>query len=180
MKRTLMTYAALMACGLGLLAAGCGGLGKTAARSTFDDGNAVDPFAYGDEFANETRGSSIPQSPVESRDAGSVPRDSAPAQSQTPAQTGRPAPQDPSPAPAVTYGYRVQIGIDEDKDTMERLAERARKKLQLPVYLEFEAPFYRVRVGDFVTKEEAERHVRLLKENGYDSSRRVFSRINTR
>jgi len=78
---------------------------------------------------------------------------------------------------AKVYGYRIQIGIDEDKDRMEKLAERARMETDLRVYLEYEAPFYRVRVGDFRTRDEAERYIRILKSKGFKDSLWVMSEI---
>jgi cell division septation protein DedD len=75
-------------------------------------------------------------------------------------------------------GYRVQIGIDDNKERMENLVQYARSRVDYPVYLEFEPPFYRVRVGDFRTREEAEQCVRRLKSDGFENALWVMSAIN--
>lgn len=76
------------------------------------------------------------------------------------------------------YGYRVQIGIFENKESAEKRREYARSKVDMEVYVEFEAPFYRVRVGDFKTRNDAEKYVKILKNYGFTDSRCVFSKIN--
>ncbi|MFC1528833.1 SPOR domain-containing protein [Candidatus Latescibacterota bacterium] len=46
------------------------------------------------------------------------------------------------------------------------------------VYLEFETPFYRLQVGDFTTKADAEKHVKILKDKGFKESLWVITKIN--
>ncbi len=163
---------------VGLLLSNCGGGGVDRRPvSTGEDGSHIDPFAVSDEFVVETGGA------MAGDDAAGSGRSSAPAPREDAVRPDPVAGEERRNAPAASdkpYGYRVQIGIDENKDVMESLAERARSRLDLPVYLEFEAPFYRVRVGDFTTKADAERHVRILEERGFENSRWVFSRIGAR
>jgi len=65
------------------------------------------------------------------------------------------------------YGYRVQIFAFESMERAEAAAEEARIRLDLPVYVEYVPPFYKVRVGDFIEREEAERIRDKLRLTGY-------------
>lgn len=76
-----------------------------------------------------------------------------------------------TPAPASqTPGYRVQIFASSDRTKAESAAAEARQRFSEPVYIEFETPLYKVRVGDCATRHEAD----LLKEKagtqGYDGA----------
>ena len=64
-------------------------------------------------------------------------------------------------------GYRVQI-FATNLDDQARDAER-KASLQFPegVYLIYDPPMYKIRVGNFVSKEEAERMRKLAKSLGY-------------
>jgi len=79
-------------------------------------------------------------------------------------------------------GYRVQIEIFdiEKKSSAYKMAEEARKELDMNVYIEFVTPFYRVRVGDFTERADAEKAVKILKDKGYKDALLVRTRINTR
>ena len=55
-----------------------------------------------------------------------------------------------------TPGWRVQIAALSSMAGAEEVAARARERLQQPVYVEYEPPLYKVRVGDFLVREEAE------------------------
>lgn len=57
-------------------------------------------------------------------------------------------------------GYRVQIFFDSGNNS-KKAAQTAREKFmeshpEVPAYLTFKAPYYRVRIGNFRTKLEAE------------------------
>ncbi|MFC1541135.1 SPOR domain-containing protein [Candidatus Latescibacterota bacterium] len=77
------------------------------------------------------------------------------------------------------FGYRVQIGAFESSENANKLAESARSKIEYPVYVEYLPPLYRVRVGDFVQRSDAETCVESLKNNGFKDSRFVYTNINT-
>ena len=76
-------------------------------------------------------------------------------------------------------GYRVQIGAFEDKDRADKMKTSALSKIDLPVYVEYLTPFFRVRVGDFTEKSEAEECVKFLKEMGFKEALWVYTNINT-
>ena len=66
-------------------------------------------------------------------------------------------------------GFRVQIFMDLGNDALERAeimkAEFEENYPDIPIHLLFGQPYYRLRVGDFRTRLEAERlHQRLVKE----------------
>lgn len=156
---------------------GCGGGGKLQRRPGEElRGGKIDPFQYGDEFAvndkiasrADTMSVSLPSS---------MPETSSPASSEAATSPVRQPRRQFDASAEPVYGYRVQIGIDQDKSKMENLAEKARSATELNIYLEFEAPFYRVRVGDFKTRQEAEKYVRTMKNNGFSDALWVMSQI---
>ncbi len=60
-----------------------------------------------------------------------------------------------------TVGYRVEIFADNNARTAKSQAIARRRKVsarlpQYPSYLVFESPYWRVRVGDFVSRSEAQ------------------------
>jgi cell division septation protein DedD len=52
-------------------------------------------------------------------------------------------------------GFRVQIFASSSLEKAETVARQARTVFSESVYVEYSAPLYRVRVGDFSTKEQA-------------------------
>lgn len=64
-------------------------------------------------------------------------------------------------------GYRVQIFMEIGNEAI-RHAESMKRKFteafpELPVYLSYDQPYYRLRVGDFRNRLEAEKYMRLIK-----------------
>jgi len=159
-----LTVIVLLLASLAVHGCGVGGSRLTNGRAG-SIGEDIDPFAFGDEFARET--DSIEYSPT-AEPINKPPSETAAHQSAEPIR--------PS-AGANVYGYRVQIGLFEDREQMERTAEQARSVQDLPVYVEYEAPFYRVRIGDFTTRESAEDYVRFMKEKGFVDALWVMSKI---
>lgn len=80
----------------------------------------------------------------------------------------------PQPSPSKVFGYRVQIlAVDASKPGNKEKAEKfakeaeARLKGEYKVYVEYIPPYYKVRVGDFISREEAERMKMRLRSLGY-------------
>jgi hypothetical protein len=69
--------------------------------------------------------------------------------------TYTPAPA-PSVAPSAVYGFRVQIFASSTQKNASRVADDARSSFGGKVYVEHVAPYYKVRVGDCLTKGEAD------------------------
>lgn len=61
----------------------------------------------------------------------------------------------PPASPATTYGYRVQIFASSSRENAERIANNAKASFTHGIYVEPEDNLFKVRIGDFITKEEA-------------------------
>ncbi len=73
--------------------------------------------------------------------------------------------------PTTISGYRVQIFSASSHQAAEQALARARELFAgEDVYVEFEPPFFKVRVGNFRTRKEAESLVAAAKKQGYDSA----------
>lgn len=64
-------------------------------------------------------------------------------------------------------GYRVQIFMEIGNEAI-RHAESMKRSFtnafpDLPIYLSYDQPYYRLRVGDFRNRVEAEKYMRLIK-----------------
>ena len=64
-------------------------------------------------------------------------------------------------------GFRVQIFMEIGNEAVDH-AEVVKKDFtesfpELPIYLSYEQPYYRLRVGDFRNRIEAEKYLRLIK-----------------
>ena len=59
-------------------------------------------------------------------------------------------------APQKVYGFRVQIFASSTEENATRVATDARDFFTDRVYVEYIAPYYKVRVGDYLTHEEVE------------------------
>lgn len=79
-----------------------------------------------------------------------------------------------------TSGYRIQIDLFSDESDAHKYADRVRSKIDLKVYVLYEAPFFRVRAGDFSTKSEAERNVKILKDKGFRKAMWIKTVIHNR
>ena len=67
-------------------------------------------------------------------------------------------------------GYRVQIFSTSDRRKSKRVYEAARNRLNREdIYLRFEPPFFRIRVGNCQTLDEAEELVRILEKAGFEA-----------
>jgi cell division septation protein DedD len=55
------------------------------------------------------------------------------------------------------YGYRVQLYATKDVERAREVALSARKLLGENTYVEFQEPWYKVRLGDYRSRDEAER-----------------------
>ncbi|BFN36874.1 SPOR domain-containing protein [Fidelibacter multiformis] len=78
----------------------------------------------------------------------------------------------------VRRGYRVQIVSTQDVDQAENVADRAMEFFNQPVYIIFESPYYKVRVGDFLSDLDAMDVERKARQNGYPGAWIVPSDVN--
>ena len=168
-----------LVCLLTIIMAGCGinSLKSTGSGRNNSTDN-IDPFDFGDEFLEKTIQSNRP----DSRDSGSIdtsiPYSGAPLNRNT-EQSGAYLTNLPTDSNADKVGYSVQLGVFEDRDEAERMENRAIRRVALPVYNEYITPFYRVRVGDFSQRSEAEEWVKILKDESFREARWVRTNINS-
>ena len=73
----------------------------------------------------------------------------------------------PSATPQKVLGFRVQIFASMTEENASRVATDAREVLNDRVYVEYVAPYYKVRVGDYLTREEVEPLKNKALELGY-------------
>lgn len=65
--------------------------------------------------------------------------------------------------PVTSQGYRVQIGAYQSQADANSAADRARGSLGRSVYVQYIAPWYKVRVGNFTNKYEATQYKNQLR-----------------
>lgn len=71
----------------------------------------------------------------------------------------------------VTQGYRVQLFLSDDLREAARVLAEARVKFdEEEVYLEYDAPYYKVRVGDCQTELEGQRLLKIAQRLGYQDA----------
>jgi len=74
-------------------------------------------------------------------------------------------------------GYRLQIFESSSVEDANRTLRKFERSLKDSVYMVFEAPLYKLRLGNFVTKKEAEKQKENLNKKGYKNIWIVRSRI---
>jgi len=162
-----------------IVGCGIGGL-ESKDRLIRNEGEDIDPFHYGDEFAQENFNDQLPYKSEQDEHSGLM-QGINPGDKTTVLDTkGR---QTDSKIQSETLlsdglGYRIQIGNFEDKVKADTMADYARSKVDLEVYVVFEVPFYRVRLGDFSKRTEAEKYIKILKDMGFKESLLIRTKIN--
>ena len=74
-------------------------------------------------------------------------------------------------------GFRVQVFATQDRNMADQLQRELVLKFDEKVYIVFEAPNYKLRVGDFLDRENAERLRKRLVSSDFPSSWIVRTRI---
>jgi cell division septation protein DedD len=67
-------------------------------------------------------------------------------------------------------GWRVQLAAAGARSDADRVAREASARLGVKCYVDFEAPLFKVRAGDFVDRAEALRLRDRARANGYDGA----------
>ena len=70
--------------------------------------------------------------------------------------------------------YVVQIDLYDTQAAAEADAARLRTVSDIPVSIVYRAPFFRLRVGSFTNREDAEKEVRRFREMGFSQTRWVY------
>jgi cell division protein FtsN len=111
---------------------------------------------------SETQPTPVMDTPVVTETAAAMPASNANVGTMAPAvQTT--APDSKSFIP----GWRVQIHAFPSMATAEAAAAKARQHFTEAVYVEYQAPLYKVRLGDFLTKDDARHMVNRAKAENY-------------
>ena len=61
----------------------------------------------------------------------------------------------PAPSPAKVFGFRIQIFASATEKNASRVADDAKATFPENIYVEYVVPYYKVRVGDCLTNEDA-------------------------
>ena len=81
---------------------------------------------------------------------------------------------------SVSEGYRVQVLATRYFERADSLAVIMKNTVSDSVYVDFEAPNYKVRIGDFIDRDSAESLQQELMQMGYNSAWILRSRINSK
>ena len=74
-------------------------------------------------------------------------------------------------------GFRLQIFESSSADEANRILKKFNKSFSDSLYMIFEAPLYKIRYGNYITKQEAEDIKKELRNKGYKNIWIVKSRI---
>ena len=74
-------------------------------------------------------------------------------------------------------GWRVQLSAYRTLEEAEKAVEEVHRRFDVPVYNEFEAPWYKIRIGDCWTEVEADKLMREARRKGYPDAFRVRTAI---
>ena len=80
---------------------------------------------------------------------------------------------------SVSEGYRVQVLATRYFERADSLAVIMKNTVRDSVYVDFEAPNYKVRIGDFIDRDSAESLQQELVQMGYNSAWILRARINS-
>jgi len=80
---------------------------------------------------------------------------------------------------SVSEGYRVQVLATRYYERADSLAVLMKNTVSDSVYVDFEAPNYKVRIGDFIDRNSAELLQQDLVQMGYNSAWILRTRINS-
>ena len=80
---------------------------------------------------------------------------------------------------SVSEGYRVQVLATRYFERADSLAVIMKNTISDSVYVDYEAPNYKVRIGDFIDRDSAESLQQELVQMGYNSAWILRARINS-
>ncbi len=95
--------------------------------------------------------------------------------------TSSTSPETPAPpAQQVLDGFRIQLFASRDIETatlQKKEAEYEFASDSVGVYIEFDSPLYKVRIGDCQTREDAERLLKVARARGFPTAFIVKSKV---
>jgi len=66
-------------------------------------------------------------------------------------------------------GFRIQVITTEDSELAGEIIEKIESTLEYPVYRIYEPPYYKVRVGNFIDRADADEMMGELRRAGYET-----------
>lgn len=94
-------------------------------------------------------------------------------------KTAKPAVQaNADEAQGTVMGYRVQLKAGKNEAAIIEEKQKAMMKFNVPVYVEFDTPQYKLRIGDCLTEHEANLLRDRARRNGYVEAWRVRCLVN--
>ena len=77
----------------------------------------------------------------------------------------------------IVEGFRVQVLATRDRGSAERLRDELILTYNYDIFIVFEAPNYKVRMGNFFDRQQAEKFRQILVRKGYPSAWIIRTRI---
>lgn len=171
MKYQIVSFRFALLLLLALLLAGCAGLSH---RRTGEQVREVEEI---DTFVQETPEAGEELAPVaeEPPAAAEKPAEIEAVVSAVPDDEEPPPPAPTPPESAAieirhVSGYRVQLFATTAPEIARNFAESARNHFEEKVYVEYLEPYYKVRVGDCLTREEARLLLERTRAAGFDEA----------
>jgi hypothetical protein len=72
--------------------------------------------------------------------------------------------------------YRIQMFASSSVESLREQKRMMEKKVDLPFFLSYEAPFFKLFVGDFKSRVDAETYLSKVRKNGYTDAWIVTAR----
>jgi hypothetical protein len=83
-----------------------------------------------------------------------------------------------APADSIAEGFRIQVFVSADRDVAQNARNVAAQRLGLPTYLDLDGGVYKVRLGDYATREDATRALAGVRSQYYPDAWITPARIN--
>jgi cell division septation protein DedD len=96
--------------------------------------------------------------------------ESQPSSTAAVSSAGASSPPDVPSAKVYMPGWRVQLNAFLSMANAEAFAGKARQHFTEPVYVEYEPPLYKVRVGDFLSREDARHMANRAKAEDFEKA----------
>ncbi len=77
----------------------------------------------------------------------------------------------------ISEGYRIQLMASSSGETVRARKKMIENELRLKVYIIFDEPYYKVYVGDYKTRRDAESALNEIKQSGYPDAWIVKSKV---
>jgi hypothetical protein len=87
------------------------------------------------------------------------------------------APVAAAPADSLLDGFRVQVFASQDRDVAEGARAAATERLGMPAYLDLEGGVYKVRVGDYLARKDADAALGMVRKHDYPDAWVVPSKV---